>query len=166
MLGLEFQGEFPLLEGSTFRGDVALFVPERWVNHINITQPSGEVVSYPQEVFQNPYWKASLGIDYTTDNNTLLNLVWMWGNPYEEGEDISPYLFLAAERPSDDNKWTALFTSGVSLQDGSMVNVVGLSYKPKDNWDISLTYSLSSGAPESKLGGLGDGLFLGIKYTF
>jgi len=166
MLGLEFQGEFPLLEGSTFRGDIALFVPERWINRINITQPSGEVISYPQEVFQNPYWKGSLGIDYTTDNNTLLNLVWMWGNPYEEGEDISPYLFLAAERPSDDNKWTALLTSGVSLQDGSMVNVVGLTYKPEDDWNISLSYSFSSGAPGSKLAGVGDGVFLGVKYTF
>ena len=99
MLGLEFQGEFPLLEGSTFRGDIALFVPERWINRINITQPSGEVISYPQEVFQNPYWKGSLGIDYTTDNNTLLNLVWMWGNPYEEGEDISPTFFWLQKDP-------------------------------------------------------------------
>jgi len=166
MLGLEFQGEFPLLEGSTFRGDIALFVPERWINYINITQPSGEVISYPQEAFQNPYWKASLGIDYTTDNNTLLNLIWMWGNPYEEGEDISPYLFLTAERPSEDNKWTASLASGVSLQDGSMVNVMELSYKPEDNWNISLTYSFSSGAPESKLGEVGDSLLLGVKYTF
>jgi len=166
MLGLEFQGEFPLLEGSTFRGDIAIFMPERWVNHINITQPSGEVVSYPQEIFQNPYWKGSLGIDYTTDNNTLLNLVWMWGNPYEEGKDVSPYLFLTAERPSEDNKWTTLLTSGVSLQDGSMVNVIGLTYKPKDNWNIALSYSFSSGAPGSKLGEVGDGVFLNVKYSF
>jgi len=36
-----------------------------------------------------------------------------------------------------------------------MVNVVGLTYKPEDDWNISLSYSFSSGAPGSKLAGVG-----------
>jgi opacity protein-like surface antigen len=46
------------------------------------------------------------------------------------------------------------------------VNILGVEYKPKENWTTSLSYSVSSGAPQSRLGGLSDGIFLEVKYSF
>lgn len=166
MVGLEFQGEFPLLEGSTFRGDLALFVPERWINQIIITQPDGTVITNQEGILNEPYWKASFGIDYTTEQDVVLNTAFVLGNPYEEGKDVSPYLFLSAEKTSEDGKWTPFITSGLSLWDGSMVNAVGTRYQPETNWEVSFTYTFSSGSPQSKLGAVGDGFFLGIEHVF
>ncbi|MEI6157501.1 MAG: DUF1302 family protein, partial [Atribacterota bacterium] len=38
VLGLEFQGEIPGVDGVTFRGDVALIIPEHWANRISTHQ--------------------------------------------------------------------------------------------------------------------------------
>ncbi|HSV32397.1 MAG TPA: DUF1302 family protein [Atribacteraceae bacterium] len=166
MLGLEFQGELEALPGATFRGDVALFFPERWTHQISLPQPDGTMIVQEQIVLEQPYWKASLGVDYTTEDNVYLNLGYILGTPQETGDDVSSYLFLRAERPSDDGKWKPFVNSVLSLADGSMVNALGVSYTPQPDWDISLTYSFASGPPGGKLAGIGDGIFLSAQYAF
>jgi hypothetical protein len=90
----------------------------------------------------------------------------MFGNPYEEGNNVSPYLFLRLEKPSPNDKWKPFLNSILSLEDGSMINVIGTDYKPKDNWLVSLSYSISSGSQNSKLGMAGDSISLSVKYVF
>jgi hypothetical protein len=161
ILGLEFQGFIEGLEGVTVRGDLAWVFPEPWIQQIFV---NGSPVS-TASILDEPYWKASLGIDYTHEN-FYINLNYLLGNPFEEGENISPYLYLVTNWESEDGKWKPFWNSVLSLSDGSMVNILGVEYKPKENWTTSLSYSVSSGAPQSRLGGLSDGIFLEVKYSF
>ncbi len=163
MLGLEFQGELRALPGATFRGDVALFIPEHWSMTV---VPPNKAESFEEDILRDPYWKVALGVDYTTDDNIYLNMIYALGTPFEEGDDVSSYLFLQAERESSDGRWKPFITSGLSFADGSMVNALGVSYMPDLDWNITLTASFASGPPDSKLGGIGDGIFLTASYVF
>ncbi len=166
VLGMEFQGEIPGIAGVTFRADFALFMPQKWTNHITTHQPDGTTSFTMVDVFDELYWKVSVGADYTAGDKTYYNLIYMLGNPYEEGNNVSPYLFLRLEKPSPNDKWKPFLNSILSLEDGSMINIIGTDYKPKDNWLVSLSYSISSGAPTSKLGMTGDSISFSVKYVF
>ncbi len=161
IVGLELQGTISGLEGVTVRGDLAFVFPEKWTNQVLV---NGSTVS-ETPIFAEPYLKASLGIDYT-HNNFYANLNYLLGNPWEEGDNISPYLYFVTHWTSDDEKWKPFLNSVLSLHDGSMVNIVGVEYKPKSGWSTTLSYSLSSGAPGSTLGNIADTLFLEVKYSF
>ncbi|MGQ9621836.1 MAG: DUF1302 family protein [Candidatus Caldatribacteriaceae bacterium] len=163
VLGLEFQGTLSGVEGMTFRGDVAVIFPESWVNVVTVQDPSSSsVTTIP--IFDAPYLKASLGVDYTHENH-YVNLAYLLGNPWEEGDSVSSYLYAHYDWKSDDEKWNPFVNSFLSLEDGSMVNIVGTQYKPGDNWSVSFALSFSSGAPESRLN-VGDGVSLEVKYSF
>ncbi len=163
ILGLEFQGTLSGIEGMTFRGDVAAIFSESWTNVVTVQGPSSSsVTTIP--VFDAPYLKASLGVDYTRENH-YVNLAYLFGNPWEEGENVSSYLYAHYDWKNDDGKWNPFVNSFLSLEDGSMVNIVGTQYKPRDNWSVSFALSFSSGAPGSRLD-VGDGLSLEVKYSF
>ncbi len=161
ILGLEFQGTIAGVEGLTLRGDVAWVVPERWVNMVML--PQGETISVP--IFDVPYWKVSLGLDYSW-NNTYASIAYLLGNLWEEGEKVSPYGYVHVDWQSKDGKWKPFANWVTSLEDGSAVWVFGTEYKPKDNWNISFAYTVSQGAPESKLGSIGEEVSLEVKYSF
>ncbi|MBC7218015.1 MAG: hypothetical protein H5U36_07750, partial [Candidatus Caldatribacterium sp.] len=114
VLGLEFQGTLAGIEGLTLRGDLAWVVPEQWVH--TVVLPDGERISLP--VFDAPYWKASLGVDYSWDN-TYISVAYLLGNPWEEGESVSPYGYVHVDWQSDDGKWKPFVNWVTSLQDGS-----------------------------------------------
>ena len=166
VLGAEFQGEIPGIAGVTFRADFALFIPEKWTNQITTHNADGTTNFTPVNVFDEMYWKASIGADYTASDNTYYNLIYMLGNPYEEGKDISSYLFFRLEKPSPDSKWKPFLNSILNLNDGSMINIIGTDYNPKENWTVTLSYSISSGAPPSLLAMAGDTLSLSVKHVF
>lgn len=166
VLGAEFQGEIPGIAGVTFRADFALFIPEQWSNQIATHSPDGTTSFTTVDVFDEMYWKASVGADYTAEDNTYYNLIYLLGTPYEEGKDVSSYLFLRLEKPSPDNKWKPFLNSILSLEDGSMINIIGTDYKPKDNWTVTLSYSVSSGTATSMLSMAGDTLSLSVKHVF
>lgn len=166
VLGLEFQGELSALEGSTFRGDLALVFPEEWEHQVAIHYPNGSVETFTDSTFASPYLKASLGVDYTTENDWYFSLNYLLGNPFEEGRDVSSYIYFYTDYTTEDGKWKPMLTSVLSLEDGSMVNMLGTTYKPRDNWEINLSISLSSGAKNSRLGSLSDGVFLNVDYSF
>lgn len=161
IVGLEFQGTIEGLEGVTVRGDLALIFPEQWTQSIFINGNPVSTIS----VLDAPYWKASLGIDYTHEN-FYVNLNYLLGNPWEEGRNVSPYLYLVTNWKSKDEKWKPFWNSILSLHDQSMVNIVGVEYKPKENWTTSLSYTFSSGVPDSILGGFSDGVFFEVQYSF
>lgn len=166
VLGLEFQGEPSFLEGSTFRGDLALIFPEKWEHQILVHYPDGSENIFTDSTFSTPYLKASLGVDYTTESNWYFSISYLLGNPFEEGEDISSYIYFYTDYTTEDGKWKPMLTSVLSLEDGSMVNMLGTTYKPQDNWEVGFSLSFSSGAESSKLGSLSDGIFLSVSYKF
>lgn len=161
ILGFEFQGTLAGVEGLTFRGDVAWIVPEQWVNAV--TLPHGEKIPIP--IFDTPYWKASLGMDYSW-NSTYVSVAYLLGNLWEEGKNVSPYGYVHVDWQSEDRKWKPFMNWVTSFEDGSAVWILGTEYKPRDNWNIVLRYTVSQGNPGSKLGSVGEEVYLEVKYSF
>lgn len=161
VLGFEFQGTLPGVEGLTLRGDVAWIIPEQWIH--TVVLPHGERISIP--VFDVPYWKASLGMDYSW-NSTYVSVAYLLGNLWEEGENVSPYGYVHVDWQSKDKKWKPFANWVVSFEDGSTVWILGTEYKPKDNWNVTLRYTVSQGALGSKLGNVGEEVYLEVKYSF
>ncbi len=155
ILGLEFQGDFPGIEGATLRGDIAYILPEAWMLQ-------------GKYLLKDPYFKITLGADYTTSSNLYLNLAYVYGLTYEEGTDCSSYLFLNANQELDYSKFTPQYIGGISLQDGSMLHSLGFNYNFSDNLSLSLSYLLVIGEKDSKFGQVknNEGLFLIGEWSF
>ena len=155
VFGLEFQGDFPGIEGATLRGDLAYIVPQPW-------QVQGE------DMLKDPYIKAVIGADYTTSSDLYLNVGFIWGFAFEEGDQCSPYISLNARKDLEDSKFTPNYLGIISLQDGSMINSVGASYDFTDDFSITLSYVSVLGDQTSKLGQMGsvEGLYLMGEWSF
>jgi len=155
VFGFELQGDFPGIEGATLRGDLAYIVPQPW-------QVQGE------DILKDPYIKAVIGADYTTSFDLYLNVGFIWGFAFEEGDQCSPYISLNARKDLEDSKLTPNYLGIISLQDGSMVNSVGVSYGFTDDFSVTLSYISISGGQNSKLGQIGaaDSLYLMGEWSF
>ena len=155
VFGFEFQGDFPGIDGATLRGDLAYIVPQPW-------QVQGE------DILKDPYIKAVIGADYTTSFDLYLNVGFIWGFVFEEGDRCSPYVSLNARKELKDSKLTPNYLGIISLRDGSMVNSVGASYGFTDNFSVTLSYVSVSGSQNSKLGQIGaaDSLYLMGEWSF
>jgi len=155
VFGLEFQGDFPGIEGATLRGDIAYIVPQPW-------QVQGE------DMLKDPYLKAAIGADYTTSFDLYLNAGFIWGFAFEEGDQCSPYISLNARKDLEDSKLTPNYLGIISLQDGSMINSVGASYNFTDDFSVTFSYVSVSGEQTSKLGQMGsaEGLYLMGEWSF
>jgi len=155
VIGFEFQGDFPGIEGATLRGDLAYIVPQSW-------QAQGE------DVLKDPYIKAVIGADYTTSFDLYLNVGFIWGFAFEEGDQCSPYISLNARKDLEDSKLTPNYLGIISLQDGSMINFVGASYDFTDDFSITLSYVSAFGDQDSKLGQMesAKGLYLVGEWSF
>lgn len=161
ILGFEFQGTLAGVEGLTLRGDVAWIVPERWVN--TVTLPEGGRITIP--IFEAPYWKASLGMDYSWDN-VYLSVAYLLGSFWEEGENVSSYGYVHVDWQSENGRWKPFANWVTSIEDGSMVWVVGTEYKLEDSWNLTFRYTFSRGSSESRLGGVGEEVYLEVKHSF
>ena len=155
VIGFEFQGDFPGIEGATLRGDLAYIIPQPW-------QVQGE------DVLKDPYLKAVVGADYTTSFDLYLNAGFIWGFVSEEGDQCSPYVYLNAKKELEDSKLTPNYVGIISLHDGSMVNSVGASYDFTDDFSVTLSYVSVFGDPDSKLGQLGnaEGIYISGEWSF
>ncbi|MBA7551899.1 hypothetical protein ES705_44450 [subsurface metagenome] len=155
IFGFEFQGDFPGIEGATLRGDLAYIIPQPW-------EIQGEYV------LKDPYIKAVIGADYTTSFDLYLNVGFIWGFAFEEGDQCSPYISLNARKELKDSKLTPNYLGIISLQDGSMINSIGASYNFTDDFSVTLSYVSVSGEQTSKLGQMGsaEGLYLTGEWSF
>jgi len=155
VFGFEFQGDFPGIEGATLRGDLAYIIPQPW-------QVQGE------DILKDPYIKAVIGADYTTSFDLYLNVGFIWGFAFEEGDQCSPYLSLNARKDLEDIKLTPNYLGIISLQDGSMMNSIGASYNFTDDFSVTLSYVSVSDEQTSKLGQMGNagGLYLMGEWSF
>ncbi len=155
VIGLEFQGEFPGIEGATLRGDLAYIIPESW--------------SFQEEkILGEPYIQAVVSADYTTDSNVYLNGGFIYGLPFERGNDCSSYLYLNAKQDIDHCDLTPIYTGILSLKDMSMGNVIGFDYQIRDNLTASVHYIFLLGDRESRLGILesSQGLYFSLEWLF
>jgi len=155
VFGFEFQGDFPGIEGATLRGDLAYIIPQSW-------EVQGE------DMLKDPYIKAVIGADYTTSFDLYLNLSFIWGFVFEEGDQCSPYISLNARKELEDSKLTPNYLGIISLQDGSMINSIGASYDFTDDFSVNISYVSVFGDQNSKLGQMGsaEGLYLVGEWSF
>lgn len=155
VFGLEFQGDFPGIEGATLRGDIAYIIPQPW-------QLNG------QDVLKDPYVKASIGADYKTSSDLYINLGYMYGFMTEEGDKCSPYMYLILKQPIKDTDLTPIYTGLISLKDGSMLHSIGVEYKVTDDLSITLSYVKVLGDDTSKLGAMkrAEGIYLSGEWSF
>jgi len=155
VFGFELQGDFPGIEGATLRGDLAYIIPQPW-------EVQGEYV------LKDPYLKAVIGADYTTSFDLYLNVGFIWGFIFEEGDQCSPYISLNARKDLEDIKLTPNYLGIISLHDGSMVNSIGASYNFTDDFSITFSYVSVLGDQTSKLGQMGsaEGLYLMGEWSF
>ncbi|GAI35314.1 unnamed protein product, partial [marine sediment metagenome] len=155
VFGFEFQGDFPGIEGATLRGDLAYIIPQPW-------ETQGE------DVLKDLYIKAAIGADYTTSFDLYLNVGFIWGFAFEEGDQCSPYISLNAKKELKDSKLTPNYLGIISLQDGSMINSIGASYNFTDDFSITFSYVSILGDQTSKLGQMGsaEGLYLMGEWSF
>lgn len=155
VFGFEFQGDFPGIDGATLRGDLAYIVPQPW-------QVQGE------DTLKDPYIKAVIGADYTTSFDLYLNVGFIWGFAFEEGDQCSPYISLNARKELEDSKLTPNYLGIINLQDGSMINSIGASYNFTDDFSVTLSYVSVSGEQTSKLGQMesAEGLYLIGEWSF
>ncbi len=155
VFGLEFQGDFPGIEGATLRGDIAYIIPEPW-------EMNGKYV------LKDPYFKVSIGADYTTSSDLYINLGFLYGFMGEEGDKCSPYVILLAKQPLKDTDLTPIYTGVVSLEDGSMLHSIALEYKVTDDISITLSYIKVFGDDTSKMGKMkrAEGIYLKGEWSF
>ena len=155
VFGFEFQGDFPGIEGATLRGDLAYIVPQPW-----------QVQS--EDILKDPYIKAVIGADYTTSFDLYLNIGFIWGFAFEEGNQCSPYISLNARKDLEDSKLTPNCLGIISLQDGSMINSIGASYDFTDDFSVTFSYVSIFGDQDSKLGQMksAKGLYLIGEWSF
>lgn len=155
IFGFEFQGDFPGIEGATLRGDIAYIIPQPW-------EVQGEYV------LKDPYLKVAIGADYTTSFDLYLNVGYIWGFAFEEGNECSPYIFLNARQELKDSEFTPNYMGGISLRDGSMVNSIGASYNFTDDFSVTLSYLFMIGDEESRFGQMksAEGLYLIGEWSF
>ncbi len=155
VLGLEFQGDFPGIEGATLRGDFAYIIPQNW--------------SFQNEqILESPYIQAVIGADYTTDKNLYLNSGFIYGLPFERGKDCSPFLYLNANQEIENSDFTPFYVGILSLSDMSMGNAIGLDYQINENVSASFSYVFLLGNSDSKLGILerSRGFCLSLEWLF
>ncbi len=155
VLGLEFQGNFPGIQGATLRGDLAYIIPETW--HFQ-----GE------KILEKPYLKAILSADYTTEANLYLNGGIIYGLPMEIENQCSPYLYLNADKEIENSDFSPYYIGVLSLKDLSMGNVLGLDYQVSKNVSASLSYIFILGDADSRLGILkpSEGIYFSLKWLF
>ncbi len=139
VLGLEFQGDFPGIEGATLRGDLAYIIPEVW-------EFQGE------KLLEKPYLRAILSADYTTDKDLYLNGGIIYGLPFEMAGEESPYFYLNVNKNFVDSDLSPFYVGILSLKDMSMGNVVGIKYQINKDISASFSYLFISGDIDSKLG--------------
>ena len=155
VIGLEFQGDFPGIEGATLRGDIAYIIPQPW-------KVNGKYI------LKDPYFKISIGADYTTSSDLYLNLGFIYGFMGEEGNKCSPYIMLMAKQPIKDTDLTPIYTGVINLEDGSMLHSIALQYKVTDDISITLSYVKVFGDEASKMGKLkrAEGIYLKGEWSF
>jgi len=155
ILGLEFQGDFPGIDGATLRGDFAYIIPQNW-------QFQGE------DTLKDPYIKAVIGADYTTSFDLYLNAGFIWGFITEEGDQCSPYFSLNARKELKNSKITPNYMGIISLEDGSMLNSFGASYDFTDDFSLDFSYVSILGEKTSKLGKMESaaGIYLKGEWAF
>ncbi len=158
VLGMDFAGE---VFSVGFWAEFAYFIPEE-VHLVQVVyNPINPLVS-DSVILKDPYFKFTVGTDYTFKNGIYFNLQWMHGFFIERGSRIKDYAFLRMEKSLFEDKLKLGLNTGGCLNDLDKISenlsyafMPQLIYYPADNVEISTGIMVFEGE--------GEGLFALMK---
>ena len=149
VFGADFATE---IAGIGFWGEGAVFLPNREVVSETIT---GGTPARNVELDFEPYFKYTLGFDYTFPFGLYINNQWMHGFFTERGKaGLNDYFFISIEQPLFDDAIKILLGSVLEIDDWSRVaDSYGLGFFPEflylgiDNLEIAVGAFVAEARP-------------------
>lgn len=121
----------------------------------------GALVVSEDEVADEPYFKATVGCDYTFKNDIYINIQYARGMPYENTPDmIGDYLIARAERSFMHETIKLAFNTIWSSGDGGWGLIPALEYYPFDGAELDISYFYPLGSEDSKIKRMSDPLLV------
>ena len=169
VIGVDFATE---ISGFGLWGEGALFFPEKVISKTNI----GSISSTAVALDDKPYFKFTLGSDYTFPGGVYLNGQWMHGFFTERGSAaLHDYFFMSVEKKlcNDDIKvtlgggWEIAGWNNIGARSGYGV-FPELAYEAIDNLEIIVGAFVVDGKPGTLLGTWEDAgqAYARVKVTF
>ncbi|NOY05410.1 MAG: hypothetical protein GXO82_02060 [Chlorobi bacterium] len=169
VIGLDFATE---LSGAGFWGEGALFFPEEQVSRINL----GRFVSTNIELAGAPYFKFTVGGDYTFSNGVYLNGQWMHGFFTERGGDaLHDYFIVELEKKLLKDEIKISFGAGLEISRWNKIqDNYGYGLFPKvtyagvDNLEMTAGVFIAGGKTTTLFGSwnAADQVYTSIKASF
>jgi len=152
VIGADFSTE---ISGIGFWGEGALIIPEKI-----ITYNSANGVHYTTVALDDkPYFKFTLGGDYTFPDGYYLNVQWMHGFFTERGSALNDYFFARLEKTLFNDQLKIALGGVLEVDKWNKVSenygygfLPELSYLGIDNLEIAVGTFLVGGKPVSMLG--------------
>ena len=153
VIGLDFAAE---LGGIGVWGEGAVFFPEEVVSQARI----GDVVYPTVELDGKPYFKFTVGGDYTFPGGIYVNAQWMHGFFTERGaSELHDYFFLQTEKKLFRDKVKLLLAGGGEVADWSRIGETfgygvfpEIAYLAIDNLELALGTFIVGGKPATLFG--------------
>ncbi len=152
VIGADFSTE---ISGIGFWGEGALIIPEKIITH-----NSANGVHYTTVALDDkPYFKFTLGGDYTFPDGYYLNVQWMHGFFTERGSALNDYFFARLEKTLFNDQLKIALGGVLEVDKWNKVSenygygfLPELSYLGIDNLEIAVGTFLVGGKPVSMLG--------------
>jgi hypothetical protein len=165
MAGLDFAGE---LAGIGWWAEGALFFPVEdqsiSITIPSLTDPSGKTTLAALLWDTDPWFKATVGFDYTFSGGTYINFQYVHGlfNERGEGKDLNDYFLFKIEQKFSHDKLKAGLAGAYAVMDWSDIsNSNGVLLNPELQWLPYDSLELSLGG--YIIGAEGEGFFSGIE---
>jgi len=152
VIGADFSTEF---SGIGFWGEGALIIPDKIVTHISANGTKYQTVALDDK----PYFKFTLGSDYTFPGGYYLNVQWMHGFFTERGSTLNDYFFARLEKVLFDDQLKIAFGGALEVDKWDKVSEYygygffpELTYQGIDNLEIAIGTFLVGGKPVTLFG--------------
>ncbi|GMT46108.1 MAG: hypothetical protein IEMM0006_1940 [bacterium] len=168
VIGADFSTE---INGIGFWGEGALIIPDKVITYNSVNGVNFQTVALDDK----PYFKFTLGGDYTFPGGYYLNTQWMHGFFTERGSRLNDYFFARLEKILFDDQLKVAFGGALEVDKWAKVSesygygfFPELTYQGIDNLEIAVGTFLVGGKPASLLGSWknADQAYLRVKASF
>ena len=159
------------ISGIGFWGEGALIIPDEVVTYISAIGMNYQTVALDDK----PYFKFTLGSDYTFPGGYYLNFQWMHGFFTERGSALNDYFFARLEKVLFNDQLKIALGGVLEVDKWDNVNenygygfFPELTYQGIDNLEIAVGTFLVGGKPATLLGSWNDAnqAYLRVKVIF
>ena len=168
VIGADFSTE---ISGIGLWGEGALIIPDEVVTYISAIGMNYQTVALDDK----PYFKFTLGSDYTFPGGYYLNFQWMHGFFTERGSALNDYFFARLEKVLFNDQLKIALGGVLEVDKWDNVNenygygfFPELTYQGIDNLEIAVGTFLVGGKPATLLGSWNDAnqAYLRVKVIF